>query len=514
MMSHLLDWSLFGDKSGGHHWTNVIIHIFNTILLFLLLNRLTGALWKSAFVAALFALHPLNVESVAWISERKNVLSTFFLILTMLFYARYVESPGWRRYLPVLICFALGLMSKPMLVTLPFVLLLLDYWPLNRTQLNLQDVDHLQTKSVMKKSNKISFLIGEKIPLFVLSAISILATLYAARYSKTMANFESLSLPERISNAVVSYVLYIKKLFWPTDLTVFYPIIDIPVWQFSIALLFLIIITVLVCRYFRKYPYLFVGWFWYLGTLVPVIGLVQVGFQSMADRYAYVPLIGIFIIIAWGVPQILFRLQNGKIIAASSAFVFITIITWTTYWQVGVWENDFTLAGHALRVNHKDYQAYNILGLAEANKGDYEKAIYHHYMALQYNPDFYPAYNFAGNVFMKAGRLDDAINCYKKALGISANYVDANCNLGIALIEKKRFSEAIFYLKKALEILPDDYSIHNNLGFALMKTGSIEEALGHLQEALRLNPRGQEAQENMKSAIDAHNKYKIRSTLN
>ena len=172
------------------------------------------------------------------------------------------------------------------------------------------------------------------------------------------------------------------------------------------------------------------------------------------------------------------------------------------------WENDFTLAGHALRVNHKDYQAYNILGLAEANKGDYEKAIYHQYMALQYNPDFYPAYNFAGNVFMKAGRLDDAINCYKKALRISANYVDANCNLGIALIEKKRFNEAIFYLKKALEILPDDYSIHNNLGFALMKTGSIEEALTHLREALRLNPRGQEAQENMKSAIDAYNKLK------
>ena len=350
MISHMLDWQLFGDKAGGHHWTNVIIHILNTILLFLLFNKLTGAIWRSAFVAALFAIHPLNVESVAWISERKNVLSTFFLISTIFFYVWYLKSPGWKRYLPVFVCFAFGLMSKPMLVTLPFVLLLLDYWPLNRLQIDFQSKDQLPIKELIRSnSNKIFKLVLEKVPLFVLSIISIFLTIYAARYVGTVSTFEAIPLLKRISNAVVSYALYIKKLFWPNDLAAFYPISDIPSWLFIIALIILVSVTIFVCRYFRRYPYLFVGWFWYLGTLVPVIGLMQVGSQAMADRYTYVPLIGIFIMMAWGIPQILSRLQNGKVIAVFMASIFIAIITFATYLQVGIWKNNFTLFRQCLK---------------------------------------------------------------------------------------------------------------------------------------------------------------------
>jgi hypothetical protein len=357
MISHMLDWTLFGDNAGGHHWTNVVIHIFNTILLFLLFNKLTGALWRSAFVAALFAIHPINVESVAWIAERKNVLSTFFLISTILFYVRYVKSPDCKKYLPVLICFALGLMSKSMLVTLPFVLLLLDYWPLNRMHANLSIEDQIQTQTqILSKKSRISFLIWEKVPLFVLSLISVFFTLYAARLCKTIAGFESFPFSRRIYNVIFSYSWYIKKFFCPTDLAAFYPH-AVSTWQFFTALLFLIVVTFFVCRYFRKYPYLLVGWLWYLGTLVPVIGIVQVGYQTIADRYAYVPLIGIFIMTAWGLPQLLSRMKNGSFMSVLIAAIFIVIITLTTYLQVHTWKNNYSLLGHALSAYPENYSS-------------------------------------------------------------------------------------------------------------------------------------------------------------
>jgi hypothetical protein len=321
------------------------------------LNKLTGALWRSAFVATLFAIHPINVESVAWIAERKNVLSTFFLISTILFYVRYVKSPDYKKYFPVLICFALGLMSKSMLVTLPCVLLLLDYWPLNRMQTNLQNEDQIQTQiSSLSKKSSFSFLILEKFPLFVLSFISVFFTLYAARACNTIAGFESFPFSRRIYNVIFSYSWYIKKFFCPTDLAAFYPH-AVSTWQFFTALLFLIVVTFFVCRYFRKYPYLLVGWLWYLGTLVPVIGIVQVGFQTMADRYAYVPLIGIFIMTAWGLPQLLFKMKNGRLMAAVIAAIFIVIVSLTTYLQVHVWKNNYSLLGHALSAYPENYSA-------------------------------------------------------------------------------------------------------------------------------------------------------------
>ena len=292
-LSFMLDFHLFRFNAGGYHWTNVIIHIFNAILLFLLFRHLTGTIWRSAFVAALFAVHPINVESVAWISERKNVLSTFFWMTTMLCYVWYAKRPGWKRYVPVLISFAMGLMSKPMLVTLPFVLLLIDYWPLNRTAIAIEETTG---HPLNLKKEKISFLIMEKIPLFILSAIVIFLTIGAPRTDQTIYT----TFAWRMGNVVFSYVAYLKNLFSPLDLHVYYLSLSVPFWKLFACAVFLIFVTIFVCRYFKRHPYLPVGWFWYLGTFVPVIGFIQIADHTMADRYAYVPFIGIFMMIAWG----------------------------------------------------------------------------------------------------------------------------------------------------------------------------------------------------------------------
>lgn len=292
-LSLMLDYQIFGLNAGGYHWTNVILHILNAVLLFFLLRILTGAVWRSALVAALFAVHPINVESVAWIAERKNVLSTFFWMTTMLCYVWYAKRPGWKRYVPVMISFAMGLMSKPMLVTLPFTLLLLDYWPLNRTALAIEEVTG---HPLNLKKEKISFLIMEKIPLFILSAILIFVTIGAPRTDQTIYT----TFAWRMGNVVYSYVVYLKNLFFPLDLHVYYLSLSVPFWKLFACAIFLILLTIFVCRYFKKHPYLPVGWFWYLGTFVPVIGFIQIADHTMADRYAYVPFIGIFIMIAWG----------------------------------------------------------------------------------------------------------------------------------------------------------------------------------------------------------------------
>jgi tetratricopeptide (TPR) repeat protein len=553
MMSHMLDWQLFGDRAGGHHWMNVIIHIFNTILLFLLLNRLTGAVWRSAFVAALFAIHPLNVESVAWISERKNVLSTFFLILTMLFYVRYVESPGWRRYLPVLICFALGLMSKPMLVTLPFILLLLDYWPLNRLHIDFQSNHQLKIRELIcKNSNKTFNLILEKIPLFVLSVISIYLTLYASEYVSDIANFESLSLPERISNAVVSYASYIKKLFWPTDLAVFYPIIDIPVWQFFAALLFLICVTFLVCRYFRKYPYLFVGWFWYLGTLIPVIGLVQVGSQAMADRYTYVPLIGIFIVLAWGLASIASTkyLKNIVVIVSGLSLIILFIIT---NFQIQHWRDTTSLFEQALNVTENNYIAHfglanellkknkpdeaikhyhislmldpkndnALVGFAWAlhMKGEDNKAIPMLNLSLKLHPKSIETHNRLGFILFQEGRVDEAIIEYQKAIDLNNEEPLPHINLGNAFIKMGKTEEAINEYRKVLRINPKHAGAHNNIAMLLMSQGKNMEAIKHFREAIRLEPKYANAHFYLakilkQEGLDAEANYHYQEALN
>ncbi len=522
MMSHMLDWQLFGNRAGGHHWTNVIIHILNTILLFVLLNKLTGTLWRSAFVAALFAVHPLNVESVAWVSERKNVLSTFFLLLTVLFYVRYVNKPDWKRYLPVFLCFALGLMSKPMLVTLPFALLLLDYWPLNRLQMHLQDNDYPGIKELIRiNGNKILNLVAEKAPLFVLSVISSYFTIYASQYVNDIGDTEMFPLPKRFSNAVVSYVLYIKKFFLPTDLSVFYPISDIPMWQFIIALFLLIGITVYVCRYFTKYPYLLIGWLWYLGTLVPVIGLMQVGSQAMADRYAYVPFIGIFIIVAWGIADIAVKRSLKIILVTVSATFLLSLFIFTTI-QIPYWKDTTSIFGHALKMTQNNYIAHfgmgnellkenkideairhfhaslmldpkndsALVGYARAlhAKGENNKAVAALRQALRFKPESIDAHHNLGFILYKEGRIDEAIVEYQKAIALNGKDPSLHNNLGNAYVKKGKMNEAVFEFRKVLKINPQNAGSHNNLAMLLMRQGRNEEAILHFREAIRLSP--------------------------
>lgn len=532
-LSLMIDYNLYGANAGGYHVTNLILHIINSLLLFLLLCRMTGATYRSAFVAFLFALHPLHVESVAWVTERKDVLSTMFWLLTMWAYVSYTKKPNLLKYLPVVVFLILGLMSKPMLVTLPFVLLLMDYWPLGRANFG-QNISsyHLD----LEKKDTL-FLLIEKIPLFIIAMASSVITFIAQNSFHAVASFEKFSLYDRILNTIHSYAVYLWKIFWFKDLSPFYIYSkNFEILQISMLLAFLLAVTFAAIVFIRKIPYLAFGWFWYLGTLVPVIGLIQVGSQAMADRYTYVPMIGIFIVMAWGIPQLLSGLKYGKIIAGAAAFLFIALVTFATFFQVGIWKNNVTLFGYVISLDPHNADAYQVIGHVMTNNGENEKALYYYYMALQYNPKFYQAYNNAGTILQKMGRPYDAMNCYRKALQINDQSVEANCNLGIVLykmgkseeavhyyrkalqidnksaetnynlglllIEKNHLNEAISYLKKALEITPGDYDTQNNLGVALMKNGDIQEAMVHFQEASRLNPQRTEAEKNMRIAVD------------
>ena len=504
MLSHMLDWQMFGKNAGGHHWTNAILHAGNAILLFVLFWMMTGAVWRSAFVSALFAIHPINVESVAWIAERKNVLSAFFWFLTMICYVRYVRSPGWKQYLPVLICFLLGLMSKAMLVTLPFALLLIDYWPLNRTNIGLQ-IDQSLHPAPLKKE-KLSVLIVEKIPLFVVAIVFTGLALHAAQSGNAFVSPESAPITDRVVNAIVSYALYIKKMFWPTDLTVFYPRSSIPLWQTSLAAALLIAATAIACKHAKDYPYFFVGWFWYLGTLVPVIGLVQVGDQSMADRYAYVPFIGLFVIIAWLSRQLCSKMPYGKICASFLFIIIIVILTISTYGQIGIWRNTRTLFVDAVRINPENYTAYNILGSEEAGKGNHEKALRYYQMSLKINPKFARAYSNAGNSFLALGRYREANDCYEKAIAISDRLDIAHYNLGVLKLLMNSPHEAVKHFKKALTITPGYFNAHFNLGVVSLKLGNVEDAVKYFEKALELNSKSLEAQKGLLISRDMQKK--------
>ncbi len=317
-LSHMLDFQLYGLNPSGHHLTNVFFHLVNTLLLFLVLKLMTGALWRSGLVAALFAVHPLHVESVVWVAERKDVLSTLFWMLTLWAYLGYTKRPGVKRYLVILLAFALGLMAKPMLVTLPFVLLLLDYWPLKRIELGQSAIGlpaASQPSTIANKPGAQAFrLLLEKTPMFVLAAVSSVVTFIVQKSGGAVGALETYPFKIRMANALLSYVIYLKKMIWPQNLAVFYPHPgqSLPMWQAAGAGLLLVVVSIAVIRAGRRYPYLPVGWLWYVGTLVPVIGLVQVGDQAMADRYTYVSLIGLFIVVAWGVPDVARSWRYGK----------------------------------------------------------------------------------------------------------------------------------------------------------------------------------------------------------
>ncbi|MCX5856252.1 MAG: tetratricopeptide repeat protein, partial [Deltaproteobacteria bacterium] len=460
-LSHILDYQLFGSNAGGYHWVNVIFHIANAILLYILLKRTSGNVWKSAFVAALFAVHPLNVESVAWVAERKNVLSTFFWFMAMLSYAYYVERPTLYRYSLILFAFSLGLMAKPMLVTLPFTLLLFDYWPLGR----------------LTSWKALPRLVFEKIPLFVLSIIVSIITFLTCRHEGVVIFFDNLPLGDRVANVLVSYSKYLGKIFWPQNLAVFYPYSkEYNSFQIVGAALLLITISCVMIFLARHYRYVLVGWLWYLGTLVPVIGLIQAGKQAMADRYTYIPMIGLFVMIAWGVYDLLKKWPQRKMIFVVSSGIILSVLISCTILQVRYWQNSVTLFEHALYVTHDNLRAHTNLGIALNIHGQIDEAIQHFEYVIKRDPENAIAYSNMGIARAGQGKTDEAMVYYHEALRIKPDDETTHNNLGVAFANKGKFDEAIEHFREALRIRPDYVHAILNMGGALAKQGKVEEA--------------------------------------
>jgi tetratricopeptide (TPR) repeat protein len=517
-LSLMLDYQIFGLNPHGYHLRNLLFHVMNTILLFLVLHRMTKTLWASAFVACLFAIHPLHVESVAWIAERKDVLSTLFWMLTMGAYSYYVEHPGLRRYFFVLLFFILGLMAKPMLVTLPFVLLLLDYWPLQRFKAIKPDhkiqpeVSKLLTsdkqKRKSKKNNAVALketleikkstdpeykwsliypLLWEKVPLFILAILSSIVTYLAEQKAGAVKSIEAYPLVVRIGNAFVSYIAYIGKMIWPSNLAVYYPHPGLLVpWQVIGSVLLLITITLTVFWMVKRFPYLATGWLWYIGTLVPVIGIVQVGGHAMADRYTYIPLIGLFIMAAWGVPEILKKWNYRKEILWTSSTLSILclcIITWT---QVGYWQNSITLFNHTLKVTDNNSLIYNNRGVSYKDLGNYKQAIEDYDRAIEIKPYYAEAYNNRGNAYNGLGHYRQAIEDLNGAIEIKPYYAEAYNNRGNAYAGLGNYRQAIEDYGRAIEINPGHAELYFNRGVVYLTQGDNISGCRDAQKACEL----------------------------
>jgi tetratricopeptide (TPR) repeat protein len=464
-LSHMADVQFYGLNPAGHHLTSVLLHAGNAALLFLILNAMTGALWRSAVVAALFALHPLRVESVVWVSERKDVLSTFFWMLTVWTYFKFQRSNAKSYYAAAVACFACGLMAKPMLVTLPFVLLLLDYWPLGR---------------------RMSWgLLIEKVPFFILAAVSSVVTFVVQRRGGAVSPLSGLPLAARMGNALVSYVRYLAKIFWPARLSVLYPHPGHwPVWQVAGAALLLAAITACVIWRARAQPYLAVGWFWFLGMLAPTIGLVQVGIQSMADRYSYLPMVGVSIMAVWGASDLLAERTGGRWILGTAAGVAIGACMILTPLQVRYWRDSDALFQHAIEVTKNNYLAYNNLGYFLSNRGEAAKSMLYYKSALQINPNYDEAHNNLGFALAELGRYQEATNEYIKALSLNPGLTEAHNNLGNSLGSLGLTDAAMHEYQVALEEDPHHADAHNNYGVALAQRGRLDEAIAHFRLAI------------------------------
>jgi len=501
-LSLMLDYEMYGMDPGGFHITNLLFHVANSLLLFIVLRRATHAIWPSAFVAALFALHPLRVESVAWVTERKDVLSTFFWLLTMLAYVHYVGQPQFKRYLLILVALALGLMAKPMLVTLPFVLLLFDYWPLGR--LRLPD-KRFKRKTKANRSQpfirNLLRLICEKLPMFVLVAVFI-SILLSFRFAKPFvepATFSSFGA--KTSNALISYVKYIEKMVWPQNLAIPYPYTAISWQETALAFSMLLGISLAAAAAVRSRPYFAVGWLWYLGTLVPVSGVIYFGSFAMADRFTYVPHIGLLIIIAWGVPELLGQWRYKTIVLSSLAAIGLAMSMAITWRQVGYWKNSITLFQHTLEVTTNNPSPhYNLAGALD-KQGRTAEAIDHYLRALRIKPDYEAAHNNLGVALVKQARIGEAIESYSKALVIRPDYAEAHNNLGVARDKQGQTAAAIDHYLHALRIEPDHAEAHNNLGVARDKLGQTAVAIDHYLHALRIEPDHAEAHNNLGVAL-------------
>jgi protein O-mannosyl-transferase len=518
-LSHMLDCQLYGlNHPGGHHATNLLLHAASAIVLFLVLRRMTGDLWPSACAATLFAIHPLHVESVAWVAERKDLLSGLFFMLTLAAYVGYARRRfSLSRYLLVAALFALGLMAKPMLVTLPLILLLLDYWPLGRMSrepprgypagsTEPPGCDPAGNNSLspcsLLPAPCFLWLILEKLPLFALSIASCAATYLAQR--PALASIEQLPLSARIANALVSYVVYLGQFFYPSGLAVFYPHRsfenDLPIWKIAGASLLLLSISLVAVASRRRLPYLFVGWLWYLGMLVPVIGVVQVGAQAMADRYTYLPQIGLYLALVWGAggkarsreqgagsgEKEIYRVRSGLLPAA--ALIAIVVLGVCAWRQAAYWRDGETLWRHALACTDGNFTAHNNLGNLLADRGNLDEAIDNLRAAVEIKPDFAKAHNNLANLLARRGKLAEAVKHYCRAFELRPDYAEAHANLGNLLANHGKYVEAIPQFRAALAIKPDYAGAHYELGSALAHSGQVDEALVHYRRALEIKP--------------------------
>ena len=524
-VSHMLDCQVYGLKASGHHFTNVLLHSFAVILLFLVLRHITGALWKSAFVAAVFAIHPLHVESVAWISERKDVLSAVFFMLTLGAYVRYVRTRSLTWYLLALLVFAFGLMSKPMLVTVPFILLLLDYWPLKRFALE-RPVKLRQERRVEDRGNTRRMIL-EKIPFLLLSCASCATTLVAQRlFIDPMGH---LSLMERLGNAAVATVIYLRQLVWPFELSVFYPHPrhSLGVAEVLIAALFLIALSTAAFVYKRKYPYVLTGWFWFLVMLAPVSGIIQVGEQGHADRYTYLPQIGLCILFTWLVAETVAswryrRALLGTAMACSIALLMCVAWRQTSYWRDGrtLWTHALAIDPHNdtahvslcdldLRENHledaifharkaveirpESTDAHSRLAVALLARGDNEEAGAHFQKILETAPRRPRVHYNIGTLLLDRGHLDEAIAEFQKELEIQPEFVEAENNLGIAFERKGVLDDAAAHFHRAIQLDSRRPKVHYNLATVLLREGQFDQAIDHLENELQINPSSAEA---------------------
>ncbi len=469
-LSLMLDYRLFGLNAGGYHLNNLMFHILSTLLLFRLFNRMTGEIWKSAFVAAFFALHPLHVESVAWIAERKDVLSAFFWILTLCFYVDYTKKPSVARYLTVLLSFICALMSKPMVVTLPAIMILLDYWPLNRFDSH--------------KHKRILWQLKEKSPLFLLSVFFSVLTIYT-QHDPSIHNFP---FGSRFSNSSVAFVSYLKKTFWPHDMAVFYPFpLHIPLWQVCSALLLIIFITFIVFIMMKRMAYLFVGWLWYSIALLPVIGIIQSGEQAMANRYTYLPLIGVSIMLAWGTASLITSEKTRKLLLLPVATVFLIILSVISWRQCVCWKNSITLFSHTLQATKNNALAHHNLGLALFTEGKNKEAIDHFNEAIRLTPGNAISYINRGNCYEALGRYQQAIENYNQALRIKPDFANAYLNTGIIQMKLGLYPKAMDYFNKAIRLKPDYADAYYYKGIAYGKLNQYRFAIDNFNIAIGLD---------------------------
>lgn len=518
-LSHMLDVTLYGMSPGPHHVTNLVLHVMNTLLVFLLLRRMTRDAGPSAFVAAMFAVHPLHVESVAWLTERKDVLSSFLLLVTIWLYLRYVDGPSWRRYLVVVGAYALALMSKPMVVTLPFALLLLDLWPLRRF--------HAGADARAGTRPAASRLVVEKVPLLVLALATSVATLIVQTQVGAVAGLSALPLGSRIQNALVGYVMYLRTTAWPAPLAAFYPMRDLAAWEVAGAAVLLAILTVAAFLVRRRHPYVIVGWLWYVVTVAPVTGLMQAGEQARADRFMYIPIVGLLVIVAWGGRHLLRSLSITPRVALAAAAIVVVLASSVARAQTATWADSLTLWRHAVAVTDRNSIAYEKLGEALRDTGQladaetsYRKALElvrpdapgseavihnslgivlerqgktaeardHFASAVKRNPSFAEPRTNLANALAAGGAFDEAIVHYRAAIDLKPDYAEPRIGLGATLLRLNRAADAMQQYREAIRLDARLAQAHNGLGAALAMEGRDHDAMAAYQEALRLNP--------------------------